>query len=181
MSRGGTVRSVEGMDATPLTSTPARTPERRLLGVLAVAAGAVLALSACGGALTGSAPTEPATTYASGADAKAGSALPAWVPDDAEDVRVKARPGGAEHIVTMRADLGDLPADCVPVSAEQPLAPRPADADPAEFRRVSTLRADWWPAEQEQDASMMCGAWWVGEHDGALYAFTPESRRVSVD
>jgi hypothetical protein len=172
------------MDTTPLTSTPARTPERRLLGVLAVAAGAVLTLSACGGALTGafgSAPSEPATTYATGSAAKADASLPAWVPDTAEDVRVKARPGGAEHIVTMRASLADLPADCVPVSADQPLEPRPEDADPAEFRRVSTLRADWWPAEQEQDASVMCGAWWVGERDGALYAFTPESRRVSVD
>lgn len=172
------------MDTTPLTSTPARTPERRLLGVLAVAAGAVLTLSACGGALTGafgSDPKEPAATYASGADAKAARTLPGWVPDDAADVRVKARPGGAEHIVTMRASLADLPAECVPVSAEQPLAPRPADADPADFRRVSTLQAEWWPAEQEQDASMMCGAWWVGESDGVLYAFTPESRRVSVD
>ncbi|WP_454049920.1 hypothetical protein [Cellulomonas sp. Marseille-Q8402] len=171
------------MDTTPLTSTPARTPERRLLGVLAVAAGAVLALSACGGAVAGALgqePTAPATTFATGADGKAGAALPAWVPDDASDVRLQARPGGAERIVTMRADLDDLPADCVPVSAEQPLAPRPADADPADFRRVSTLRADWWPAEQEQDASMMCGAWWVGERDGALYGFTPELRRVSV-
>lgn len=172
------------MDTTPLTSTPARTPERRLLAVLAVAAGAVLTLSACGGAVAnalGGAHAEPASTYATGADAKADASLPAWVPDDAQDVRVKARPGGAEHIVTMRAGLGDLPADCVPVTAEQPLAPRPADADPAEFRRVSTLQADWWPAEQEQDASVMCGAWWVGERDGALYAFTPESRRVPVD
>lgn len=168
------------MDTTPLTSTPARTPERRLLGVLAVAAGAVLTLSACGGAF-GSAPTDPAATYATGTAAKAGASLPAWVPDDAEDVRVKARPGGAEHIVTMRASLADLPADCVAVSAEQPLVPRPADADPADFRRVSTLQADWWPAEQEQDASVMCGEWWVGERDGGLFAFTPESRRVSVD
>lgn len=172
------------MDTTPLTSTPARTPERRLLGVLAVAAGAVLALSACGGAFTsafGADPTEPSSTYASGADAKARTSLPAWVPDGAQDVRVKARPGGEEHIVTMRASLADLPPDCVPVSAEQPLEPRPADADPAGFRRVSTLQADWWPAEQEQDASLMCGSWWVGERDGVLYAFTPESRRVSVD
>ncbi|WP_147794550.1 hypothetical protein [Cellulomonas sp. Y8] len=171
------------MDGTPLTSTPPRTPERRLLGALSLAAAAALSLSACGGAVAnalGRQPDPRATTFATGADAKADASLPGWAPDGATDVRVKQRPGGDERIVTMRAALADLPDDCVPVSAEHPLAPRPAQGDPADFRSVSTLTADWWPAEAEQDATVMCGSWWVGERDGVLYAFTPERRTVPV-
>jgi hypothetical protein len=171
------------MDGTPLTSTPPRTPERRLLGALSLAAAAALTLSACGGAVAdalGRQPDPRATTYATGADAKAAETLPSWAPDDATDVRVKKRPGGDERIVTMRARIADLPDDCVPVSPEQPLGSHPAAGDPADFRSVSTLRADWWPAEAEQDATVMCGAWWVGERDGVLYAFTPERRTVPV-
>jgi hypothetical protein len=171
------------MDGTPLTSTPPRTPERRLLGALSLAAAAVLTLSACGGAVAdvlGRQPDPRAATFATGADGKAAETLPAWVPDGATDVRVKQRPGGDEQIVTMRAGLTDLPADCVPVSAERPLAPHPAEGDPTDFRSVSTLTADWWPAEVEQAATVMCGAWWVGERDGVLYAFTPERRTVPV-
>jgi hypothetical protein len=105
---------------------------------------------------------------------RAGGRVGGW------EVGVKPRPGGAERIVTMRARIDDLPDDCVPVSAERPLAPHPADGDPADFRSVSTLAADWWPAEAEQEATVMCGAWWVGERDGVLYAFTPERRTVPV-
>jgi hypothetical protein len=172
------------MDTTPLTSTPSGTPERRMLGALAVAAGAVLVLSACGGPVAqalGRPSPGDAATYATGADAKAAGALPEWVPDDATDVRVEARSGGAERIVSLRAALADLPATCVAVTAEQPLGPRPVDADPADFRSVSTLQAQWWPAEVEQRSTTMCGEWWVGEQDGTLYAFTPERRTVPVN
>jgi hypothetical protein len=171
------------MDTTPLTSTPAGTPERRMLGVLALAAGAVLVLSACGGPVAqalGRPSPDQGATFATGVEAEDAGALPEWVPDEAQDVRLAARPGGAERIVSMRATLADLPGTCVAVSAEQPLGPRPADGDPADYRTVSTLRAAWWPEEQEQQATVMCGAWWVGEQDGTLYAFTPERRTVPV-
>lgn len=154
-----------------------------MLGALSIAAAAVLTLSACGGAVSealGRAPDPRASTFPSAADAKAADMLPAWAPDGATDVRLKQRPGGAERIVTMRARLSDLPDDCVAVSPDRPLAPAPADGDPSDFRTVSTLSADWWPTEAEQDASVMCGAWWVGERDGVLYAFTPERRTVPV-
>lgn len=170
------------MDTTPLTSTPAGTPERRLLAVTAAAAGVVLTLTACAGpfadALGGARDT--VATYRSVQEARGDDALPDWLPADAADIRVKSRPGGAERIVRMEASLDALPDGCVPVSPEQPLAPRPVDAEPSDYRSVSTLHADWWPVEQEQTATMMCGAWWVGEHDGELYAFTPERRTVPV-
>jgi hypothetical protein len=83
----------------------------------------------------------------------------------------------------MRADLTDLPATCTAVTAENPRAPHPEDpaVDPTDFRTVSTLRADWWPVEVEQDATVMCGRWWVTAEDGALYPFTPERRTVPVN
>lgn len=168
---------------------------RRRLGATAVVAGAVLALTGCAGPLAealGRAPEARTQSYPTGAAAKADGDLPDWVPDDAADVRVVARPGGAERIVAMAADLAALPEECAPVSPDRPLGARPVVAassdaaggeaaeDPADFRTVSTLRADWWPVEAEQDATVLCGAWWVGERDGTLYAFTPERRTVPV-
>jgi hypothetical protein len=52
---------------------------------------------------------------------------------------------------------------------------------PSDFRTVSTLRADWWPVEVEQDATVMCGRWWVTADGDSLYAFTPERRTVPVN
>jgi hypothetical protein len=171
------------MGTTPLTSTPAGTPERRLLAVTSAAAGVVLALSACAGPVTQAlrgAPEPRTASWATGADGKAAGALPDWVPDTAADVRLAERRDGEERILSMRTTVGALPEACVPVSGEEPLTPRPAGADPGDFRRVSTLRADWWPTEQEQSATWMCGPWWVGEKEGTLYAFTPERREVPV-
>lgn len=172
------------MQTTPLTSTPAGTSERRLLGVLSLAALATLTLTACGGVVTNAfgRSQDGTASFASGTEAKADRSLPDWVPDSATDIRFKARAGGAERITAMRATLDDLPDDCVPVSEQEPLRPRPEqqDAAPSDFRTVSTLSADWWPAEEEQGATMMCGAWWVGEHDGVLYGFTPEKRTMPV-
>lgn len=179
------VPSVEGMDTRPRTSTPTGTPERRTSGVLiaATVALAALALGACTGPIAGITDSDARTVaFTTGANGKSHQDLPEWVPDDATDVHLTARRGGDERILTMKAQLSDLPDSCVPVSDEQPLAPHPegADAVPSDFRTVSTLRADWWPVEVEQSATVMCGAWWVGERDGALYAFTPERRTVPV-
>jgi hypothetical protein len=172
--------------ALPLTSTPPGTPERRLLGALALAAAAALTLSACAG-ITGlgdRASRDQATaTYETGASGKSHDRLPAWVPDDATAVRQSSRPGGDEQILTMRAAATDLPATCTAVSAENPLAPHPEDGSAAsDYRTVSTLRADWWPVEVEQGATVMCGRWWITTgDDGLLYAFTPERRTVPVN
>jgi hypothetical protein len=172
----------------PLTTTPQGTPERRMLGVLALAAAVTLSLTACSGiagALGDRAGggDDRTAAFDSGAAGKRAHGLPDWVPDDAEGVRALARPGGDEQILTMRADLTDLPATCTAVTAENPRAPHPEDpaVDPTDFRTVSTLRADWWPVEVEQDATVMCGRWWVTAEDGALYAFTPERRTVPVN
>lgn len=174
------------MDTRPHPSTPTGTPARRPRGVLtaATAALAALVLGACTDSIAGIGDSDDARTavFTTGATGKNHRDLPEWVPDDATDVHLAARLGGDEQILTMKAHLADLPTVCVMVSDEQPLAPHPegVDAVPSDFRTVSTLRADWWPVEAEQSATMMCGAWWVGERTGVLYAFTPERRTVPV-
>lgn len=39
----------------------------------------------------------------------------------------------------------------------------------------------WWEGGTEQSATMMCGTWWVGSHDGALFGFAPELKVVEVE
>lgn len=170
--------------------TAARSRARRTAGrpwaVAAAAVALVLPLSACAGLgqMTGAGGRHVRTwAFDSGAAGKQRDVLPSWVPDDATGVRLASRTTGSERILTMHADLADLPSTCERVSGERPLAPRPVreGSKPQDFRTVSTLKADWWPAEQEQAATVMCGAWWVAAHDGSLYAFTPELRTIPVD
>ncbi|MCR1981881.1 hypothetical protein NSA53_06435 [Cellulosimicrobium cellulans] len=171
----------------PLTTTPRGTAERRMLGALTVAAGAALLLSACGS--IGEAVAENraghTTTYefATGKAGKAEAVLPDWVPDSATDVREVVRTTGDERILTMTADPGALPASCTPVSADHPLEPRPehGELDAIDYRTAATLEASWWEEGTEQSATVMCGKWWVGSHDGALFGFTPELKVVEVE
>lgn len=111
--------------------------------------------------------------FDTGSEGKSAQVLPDWVPDDAAAVRMVARADGEERILTMRTSPDRLPASCTPAN--------PADAtDSSDYRRVSTLSADWWSTEQEQAATIMCGSWWVVVEGDSLYAFTPERRTVAV-
>lgn len=176
--------SVESMKPHPSpaarpTSAPDRTGRRRprhlrrtaaLLGSAAVIVGAT-GCSAVTGALTRDGAS--AWEFDTGSEGKSVQVLPDWVPDDAAAVRMVARAGGEEHILTMRTSPDRLPASCTPA--------HPAEAaDSADYRRVSTLSADWWSTEQEQAATIMCGSWWVVVEGDSLYAFTPERRTVAV-
>ncbi|MFC8599548.1 hypothetical protein [Isoptericola sp. NPDC057191] len=159
----------------------------RGVGALAVAAVVAVTTSACG-AITEALQDRNAGhtkefSYDSGASGKAADVLPAWVPDDASDVRGVFRTTGDEVILTMDADLADLPAACSAVDADHPLVAVPArDGLTVEDYRVdSTLRATWWTTGQEQEATRLCDAWWVGAQDGALFAFTPELKAVKIE
>lgn len=148
--------------------------------MIAAALGAALALSACSG-------SDPAHIKAwDFDDAAAGredGVLAGWAPDTATDIHILQRTTGEERIVTMTADIVDLPAECTPVSEENPLEPRPErrGSDPADYRTASTITASWWQAGQEQDATMTCGKWWVGQDGTDLWAFTPELQAVTVE
>ena len=106
-----------------------------------------------------------------------------WAPASATDIHIVQRTTGEERIVTMTADIDDLPNSCVPVSAEHPLEPRPEreNSDPANYRTASTIKAEWWTSGQEQEATMTCGKWWIGQDDDQLWAFTPELTMVAIE
>ncbi|GAA1723768.1 hypothetical protein GCM10009809_19480 [Isoptericola hypogeus] len=169
----------------PVTTT--RDRRYRALGALALAAGVAVTTTACAGiseALSErNAGHTKAFTYDSGRSGKNAEVLPAWVPDDAADVRGVFRTTGDEVILLMDADVADLPVTCQAVDDAHPLATAPArDGVKAEdVRDASTLKAGWWTAGQEQDATFVCDGWWVGEADGALFAFTPELTAVEIE
>lgn len=112
-----------------------------------------------------------------------GASRRAWTPDTATGIHILQRTTGEERIVTMTADIAELPAECVPVSEENPLQPRPErrESDPADYRTTSTISASWWQAGQEAEATMICGTWWVGQDGTDLWAFTPELEAASLD
>lgn len=142
-----------------------------LLGTAAVIVAAMSGCSAVSGVLNrGSA---SAWEFDTGSEGKSAQVLPDWVPDDAAAVRMVARAGGEEHILTMRTSPDRLPDSCT--SADPTKA-----TDSSDYRRVSTLSADWWSTEQEQAATIMCGSWWVAVEGDSLYAFTPERRTVAA-
>ncbi|MEL7978049.1 hypothetical protein AAG589_19440 [Isoptericola sp. F-RaC21] len=178
-------RSTHRTDVSAVTTSPVR--RYRGVGVLALASVVAVTTTACGAISEAlqdrSSGHTKAFTYDSGADGKADEGLPSWVSDDASDVRGVFRTTGDEVILTMDADVASLPSDCTSVDADHPLVAEPArgtlTAD--DYRTGSTLKASWWTAGQEQDATLQCDGWWVGTKDGALFAFTPELKAVKIE
>ena len=175
-------------DTTDLSAVTTSYERRyRGLGVLALAAGVAVTATACAGITEAlderQAGHTKAFAYDSGKGGKDAEVLPGWVPDRAADVRGVFRTTGDEVILTMDADVTQLPADCRPVDADHPLAAEPTreGTEPEDYRTDATLKASWWTAGQEQDATLVCDGWWVGQADGALFAFTPELTAVKIE
>ncbi|MFE6968023.1 hypothetical protein [Isoptericola sp. NPDC057653] len=169
------------------TVTTSASRRYRGVGVLALASVVAVTTTACGAITEAlqdrSSGHTRAFSYDSGASGKAADVLPSWVPDGAADVRGVFRTTGDEVILTMDAALADLPAECAAVDADHPLVAKPArdGLTVDDYRVDATLKAAWWPSGQELDSTRVCGGWWVGAQDGALFAFTPELKAVKVE
>lgn len=134
-------------------------PSARPLVAVPLAVAFALALAGCGAASTVGGMTTPADArvYATAADAD--GRLPAWIPADATDVRIKTSLRGEGAILMFRSVT---PADrlgCVAAPAD---APAPSVQD------------TWWP-DPSPAATMGCGDGWLAAADGdAVHAWLPK-------
>ncbi|MBM7411760.1 hypothetical protein JOE38_001583 [Clavibacter michiganensis] len=119
----------------------------------------VLALGGCGAASTVGGMTTPADArvYATAADA--GGRIPAWIPADATDVRIKTSLRGEGAILGFRSATPANRLGC---------AAAPADA------AAPSVQDTWWP-DPSPAASMTCGDGWLAAADGeAVHAWLPK-------
>ncbi|QIS42848.1 hypothetical protein GW571_12265 [Clavibacter capsici] len=129
------------------------------LAALPLAALLVLALGGCGAASAVGSMTTPADArvYATAADAD--GRIPAWIPADATDIRIKTSLRGEGAILGFRSAT---PADRLGCDA--------APADPA----APALQDTWWP-DPSPAATMTCGDGWLAAADGdAVHAWLPK-------
>jgi hypothetical protein len=118
----------------------------------------VLALGGCGAASAVGDMTSPADAriYATAADAD--GRIPAWIPEDATDIRIKTSLRGQGAILEYRSAT---PADRLGCAA--------APADPA----APAVQDTWWP-DPSPAATMTCGDGWLAAADGdAVHAWLP--------
>lgn len=160
---------------------------RRRIAAASLGLGLTVTLTACGSFQEGLSERAAGHTktysFDTGKQGKADKVLPDWVPDDATEVQEVIRTTGSERILTMRSSVDALPDTCEVVDADTPLEPRPEYTTEAskDFRSDSTLKATWWSKGQEAQSTHMCGAWWVGEKDGSLFAFKPERVNTEIE
>ena len=127
-----------------------------------------------------------------GSVAKSNDIAPSWLPDDAQDVRVRRRTTGNERILVASYSRPLTATACVPIrsigapttdeltrayAADDITADTPVD----DFTDEPTLTADWWPTGQDEKTTVLCDRWWVSSDNGSVYAWSPELRSVAAD
>jgi hypothetical protein len=136
-----------------------RTRSVRALAAAPLAIALALTLAGCGAASAVGGMTTPADArvYATAADAD--GRIPAWIPADATDVRIKTSLRGEGAILEFRSAT---PADQLGCAAAPADAPAPAVQD------------TWWP-DPSPAAAMTCGDGWLAAADGdAVHAWLPK-------
>ena len=128
--------------------------------------------------------------FSTGTAGKEKAVVPAWVPDQATELKEVQRTTGNERILRMKY-AGTLPDSCTAIGA----VGKPTDAElaaglghesdikaadipdlVAKQYRTPLLSADWWPTGQENKSTHLCGKWWVSADSGLLYAYSPETQ-----
>ena len=138
-------------------SMPQR-PSARLLAAAPIAVAPVLALGGCGAASAVGGLTSPTDGRVYAAAADADGRIPAWIPADATDIRIKASLRGGGAILGFRSAT---PADRLGCEAA------PADAPPP------AVQDTWWP-DPSPVAALACGDGWLVAADGdAVHAWLP--------
>jgi len=140
------------------TGSMPRRPSARTLAAVPISVALVVALGGCGAASTVGGMTTPtdARIYATTADAD--GRLPAWIPADATDIRIKTSLRGEGAILAFRSAT---PADRLGCDAAPADAPAPA------------VRDTWWP-DPSPAAAMACGDGWSAAADGdVVHAWLP--------
>ncbi|MFC6356954.1 hypothetical protein [Luethyella okanaganae] len=155
-----------------MPAPPAPSPPRRVLSRTALAGTTAVAcfglLSGCSTLSVVTAVTRPAEAaiFRDLADAEknaTGVELPSWLPDDAENIRIKVRTDGSGAIM-MFDSAGIDNSECTT----------------KEVVRVPHLRDSWWP-EHLPGHAIGCERWGTVSDRGHVYAWTSHDVRVAVD
>ncbi|WP_417217760.1 hypothetical protein [Arthrobacter sp.] len=126
-------------------------------------------------------------------DSNAQKVLPSWTPEDATNIKEEQRTTGNERLLVMDVATNKAPGTCKALKTpgkptaseiERGLvaegASRSEAADEAAQQYTTPLlEADWWPRDQQENATHLCGKWWVSVEDGKLYAYSPESQTIA--
>lgn len=163
--------------------------------VLGAAAIAATLLSWCD-AMTASGTYDRDISYefSSPRDKDAQTTLPSWVPENAKDIQMAQRTTGNERLLTFQSEA-ELPPSCL--TLDSPGAPSPdqrVEGLAQESSKTNNelqsqvnsqhleplIETEWWPTDQEQKTTHVCGKWWVSQASSdTVYAFTPETRAVA--
>ena len=166
----------------------------KMLGLVSTTVLAGLAMTGCS-ALGIETKYDKTSSYefATGTEGKEKDVVPAWVPDQATELKEVQRTTGNERILRMKY-AGALPETCLALgTAGKPTAEelasglkteqgvKPGDIDDVVAKQYQTplLSADWWPTGQENQSTHLCGKWWVSQKSGVLYAFSPEQQSIA--
>jgi hypothetical protein len=139
---------------------------RRLLFALSITVTSAALLSGCAIANVVS-PPFAAAIYATPADAAnvtSSVALPAWIPADAMNIRIKTDETKHASILMFTATAtAPVFTDCSP------------DKDPdAQQNSAAGLDETWWPQAIDPTVTVVCnGAWHIFGQAGFYYAWTP--------
>jgi len=181
------------MTKTAFSHFPASTGFK-LLGLASTAVVAGIALTGCTALGFESKYDKTANhEFSTGSEGKEKAVVPAWVPDQASELKEIQRTTGNERILSMKY-AGTLPGSCVAISTTG----KPTNAELAEglahengvkaadisdmvAKQYQTplLSAGWWPTGQENKTTHLCGKWWVSKDAGVLYAYSPESQSIA--
>lgn len=131
--------------------------------------------------------------FATGAAGKEKDVVPAWIPDQATELKEVQRTTGNERILRMKY-AGPLPGSCLALdTAGKPTTEELsaglqteqgikrddiADVVATQYQ-TPLLSAEWWPTGKEDQSTHLCGKWWVSQKAGVLYAFSPERRNIA--
>lgn len=176
----------EAQTATTRPAARAERPRAALAGLAVLAGACGVVLSACTAQGVDKSELKTAATTTEG---RADGLLASWVPDGGTDVRVLQRTTGDERLVTFDY-TGALPSSCTRIATPG----EPTDAElkasyatdartkgvrVSDLATTPTLDASWWPQDQAERTSHLCGRWWVSQRDGQVYAFAPDRTAVA--
>jgi len=126
-------------------------------------------------------------------DSNAQQVLPSWTPKDATNIKEEQRTTGNERLLVMDVSTGKAPGTCTalkspgkPTTSEiergliaEGTSRSEAEDQAADRYTTPLLEADWWPQDQQEKTTHLCGKWWVSVDNGKLYAYSPESTSVA--
>ncbi|WGW11741.1 hypothetical protein LWF01_16845 [Saxibacter everestensis] len=113
--------------------------------------------------------------FETGAEGKQAKALPAWVPDDAKQIKQVKRTTGNERIIVLTGDPKALPESCTELAKDD--APKQVD----DSLDHATLKADWWEPGTETKATVACDDWSIAIDGDTIRAFVPELNVVEIE